>query len=80
MSNVAGGGPLNAEGSDGAGRGGRGRGGRGAPGNIMSFDFPFPLLQVLHGNPGDYAWGQGGIDAVITQVGLENYFPYLLSL
>lgn len=23
---------------------------------------------MLHSNPGDYAWGQGGLDAVITQV------------
>ena len=22
----------------------------------------------LHGNPGDYAWGRGGLDAIITQV------------
>jgi E3 ubiquitin-protein ligase RNF115/126 len=22
----------------------------------------------LHGNPGDYAWGQGGLDAIITQM------------
>lgn len=25
------------------------------------------MLQ-LHSNPGDYAWGQGGLDAVITEV------------
>lgn len=34
---------------------------------------PFSLLSsirtgMLHSNPGDYAWGQGGLDAVITQV------------
>ncbi len=23
---------------------------------------------MLHSNPGDYAWGQGGLDVVITQV------------
>lgn len=23
---------------------------------------------MLHSNPGDYAWGQGGLDAVITQL------------
>jgi E3 ubiquitin-protein ligase RNF115/126 len=28
----------------------------------------FPLFQVLHGNPADYAWGTGGLDAVITQL------------
>jgi hypothetical protein len=22
----------------------------------------------IHGNPGDYAWGRGGLDAIITQV------------
>ena len=26
-----------------------------------------PGLQ-LHGNPGDYAWGRGGLDAIITQL------------
>jgi len=25
-------------------------------------------LQGLHGNPDDYAWGAGGLDAIITQV------------
>ena len=25
-------------------------------------DFPLPLFQVLHGNPGDYVWGAGGLD------------------
>ena len=28
---------------------------------------PGPGLQ-LHGNPGDYAWGRGGLDAIITQL------------
>lgn len=27
-----------------------------------------PVLVNLHGNPGDYAWGRGGLDAVITQL------------
>lgn len=31
-------------------------------------DFPLPLFQVLHGNPGDYVWGAGGLDTVITQL------------
>ena len=26
-----------------------------------------PGLQI-HGNPGDYAWGRGGLDTIITQV------------
>lgn len=32
---------------------------------------------MLHSNPGDYAWGQGGLDAVITQLlgQLENTGP-----
>lgn len=37
-------------------------------------EFPFPLVQLLHGNPGDYAWGSGGLDAVITQL-LNNLDP-----
>ena len=28
----------------------------------------------LAGNPGDYAWGPGGLDSIITQVGqFESY-------
>lgn len=27
---------------------------------------------MLHSNPGDYAWGQGGLDAVITQVNQDR--------
>lgn len=34
----------------------------------IGVDIPFPFLQVLHGNPGDYAWGSGGLDAVISQL------------
>uniref|UniRef100_A0A3Q0RDY5 RING-type E3 ubiquitin transferase n=1 Tax=Amphilophus citrinellus TaxID=61819 RepID=A0A3Q0RDY5_AMPCI len=36
-----------------------------------------PLTGMLHSNPGDYAWGQGGLDAVITQLlgQLENTGP-----
>lgn len=30
---------------------------------------------MLHSNPGDYAWGQGGLDAVITQVRTTSQFP-----
>jgi len=29
----------------------------------------------IHGNPGDYAWGRGGLDAIITQVG-RFIFPH----
>ncbi|CAM9120856.1 unnamed protein product, partial [Lampetra planeri] len=28
---------------------------------------PAALMLQLHSNPGDYAWGQGGLDAVITE-------------
>ena len=28
-------------------------------------------LGGLYGNPGDYAWGSGGLDAIITQVSLN---------
>jgi len=39
------------------GPGARGGGALGAGGGFQ-----------LHGNPGDYAWGQGGLDAIITQM------------
>lgn len=29
---------------------------------------PASLSSMLHSNPGDYAWGQGGLDAVITEL------------
>ncbi|XP_046875779.1 E3 ubiquitin-protein ligase RNF115 [Hypomesus transpacificus] len=29
---------------------------------------PASLTSMLHSNPGDYAWGQGGLDAVITEL------------
>ncbi|CAL8247260.1 unnamed protein product [Lota lota] len=29
---------------------------------------PISWTGMLHSNPGDYAWGQGGLDAVITQL------------
>ncbi|KAB5587001.1 hypothetical protein PHYPO_G00007940 [Pangasianodon hypophthalmus] len=35
----------------------------GAPGSP-----PLSWTGMLHSNPGDYAWGQGGLDAVITQL------------
>ncbi|XP_076339506.1 E3 ubiquitin-protein ligase RNF115-like isoform X1 [Tachypleus tridentatus] len=28
----------------------------------------FPVILNLHGNPGDYAWGRGGLDSIITQL------------
>ncbi|XP_043935921.1 E3 ubiquitin-protein ligase RNF115 [Protopterus annectens] len=38
---------------------------------------PFSWSGMLHSNPGDYAWGQSGLDAVITQLlgQLENTGP-----
>ncbi|RWS26060.1 E3 ubiquitin-protein ligase RNF115-like isoform X1 [Leptotrombidium deliense] len=40
----------------------------GRRGEFFNIDYQFPLFQVLHGNPGDYAWGSGGLDAVISQL------------
>lgn len=34
----------------------------------IGVDIPIPFLHVLHGNPGDYAWGSGGLDAVVSQL------------
>lgn len=33
-------------------------------------DMPFPMFVTsnLASNPGDYAWGRGGLDAIITQL------------
>lgn len=39
-----------------------------AAGRAGQPDFPLPLFQVLHGNPGDYVWGAAGLDTVITQL------------
>jgi len=38
----------------------------GGPGGAMG-GFPMNMFQI-HGNPGDYAWGSGGLDAVISQL------------
>ena len=48
------------------GAGGAVGGGGGVPGPAR-FHFIGPGAQ-LHGNPGDYAWGRGGLDAIITQL------------
>lgn len=50
--------------------GGGGNRGRGGNHRGRGNDFTFPVFQLLHGNPGDYAWGTTGLDAVITQVSL----------
>ena len=26
------------------------------------------MFRAFHGNPSDYAWGEGGIDAIVTQL------------
>ncbi|XP_039909938.2 E3 ubiquitin-protein ligase RNF115, partial [Hirundo rustica] len=38
---------------------------------------PFSWSGMLHSNPGDYAWGQSGLDAIVTQLlgQLENTGP-----
>ncbi|XP_068189421.1 E3 ubiquitin-protein ligase RNF115 [Antennarius striatus] len=38
---------------------------------------PAALMLHLYGNPGDYVWGQGGLDAVVTELlgHLENSGP-----
>ncbi|XP_071474599.1 E3 ubiquitin-protein ligase RNF115 isoform X6 [Marmota flaviventris] len=38
---------------------------------------PFSWSGMLHSNPGDYAWGQTGLDAIVTQLlgQLENTGP-----
>lgn len=41
--------------------------GAGAVGGGGNAAFPISFLN-LHGNPGDYAWGRGGLDAIITQL------------
>lgn len=39
----------------------------GTGGGAMGGGFPMNMFQI-HGNPGDYAWGSGGLDAVISQL------------
>lgn len=43
-----------------------GSGPMGANRGLINIDFPLPFF--LHSNPGDYAWGNAGFDAVITQL------------
>ncbi|XP_072038873.1 E3 ubiquitin-protein ligase RNF115-like [Amphiura filiformis] len=38
-----------------------------APGSGGGMFFPVQMFN-LHGNPRDYAWGEGGLDAIITQL------------
>ncbi|CAN7986388.1 unnamed protein product [Ixodes hexagonus] len=40
----------------------------GAGGKSSSRSLKLARFVNLHGNPGDYAWGRGGLDAVITQL------------
>ena len=37
------------------------------------YDYFDVLVVKIHGNPGDYAWGRGGLDAIITQVTSGTY-------
>ena len=46
---------------------------------LINIDFPLPLFQVLHGNPGDYAWGEGGLNEIITQVCFDICFGFNLN-
>ena len=43
-------------------------GGGGGGGARFHFIGPGQGGFQLHGNPGDYAWGRGGLDAIITQL------------
>ena len=50
---------------------GTGAGGGGGGGGGARFHFIGPGAGggfQLHGNPGDYAWGRGGLDAIITEL------------
>lgn len=35
---------------------------------LCLFSLSLPSIMPLHGNPGDYAWGSRGLDAVITHL------------
>lgn len=55
--------------SSGSGQNAQGASGSGsitANRGLINIDFPLPFF--LHSNPGDYAWGNAGFDAVITQL------------
>lgn len=54
-----------AGGSGGAQAHGAGLSGTASRG-LINIDFPLPFF--LHSNPGDYAWGNAGFDAVITEL------------
>ncbi|TRZ05293.1 hypothetical protein HGM15179_021814, partial [Zosterops borbonicus] len=45
--------------------------------SIPGSQHPFSWSGMLHSNPGDYAWGQSGLDAIVTQLlgQLENTGP-----
>ncbi|XP_076789087.1 E3 ubiquitin-protein ligase RNF115 isoform X4 [Arvicanthis niloticus] len=44
---------------------------------MPGYPHPFSWSGMLHSNPGDYAWGQTGLDAIVTQLlgQLENTGP-----
>ncbi|GAB6019975.1 hypothetical protein CHUAL_001502 [Chamberlinius hualienensis] len=47
-------------------------GGAGIPGSTG-----FPVFLNLHANIGDYAWGRGGFDAIITQVTIQLFISFV---
>lgn len=40
----------------------------------------FFLRPPLHGNPGDYAWGPGGLDEIVTRVWIEAVYFFIYFL
>uniref|UniRef100_A0A8C8RJG2 RING-type E3 ubiquitin transferase n=1 Tax=Pelusios castaneus TaxID=367368 RepID=A0A8C8RJG2_9SAUR len=45
---------------------------------IPGSQHPFSWSGMLHSNPGDYAWGQSGLDAIVTQGnGLDDFLMFL---
>lgn len=65
-------GPILPEGSPSSSSGAQGSSGVApmqATRGLININFPLPQeLFQLHSNPGDYAWGNAGFDAVITQL------------
>lgn len=60
--------PEGTSGSNSYNQGSSSSGNQPIPANrgLINIDFPLPFF--LHSNPGDYAWGNAGFDAVITQL------------
>ncbi|EPY89984.1 Zinc finger protein 364-like protein [Camelus ferus] len=47
---------------------------------IPGSPYPFSWSGMLHSNPGDYAWGQTGLDAIVTQSEVFELAKYNFSL